>query len=163
VPDIFSSVVYFESPLGLIRISGNENAVCEVFFVDEKTVAENPNDIHLDCKSQLENYFSGTLQKFSVPVQPSGTRFQKQVWDSLTEIPYAKTATYGDISKTIQNEKSIRAVGAANGQNPIAIIIPCHRVIGADGSLTGYAGGLWRKQWLLEHEQKFGNGVQTLF
>jgi len=149
--------------VGIIRIRGNENAVTQIFFVEEKSEAENPNEILIDCKTQLENYFSGTLRNFSVKVQPDGTTFQQQVWNTLQQIPFGKTVSYGDVSKTIQNEKSIRAVGAANGQNPIAIILPCHRVIGADGSLTGYAGGLWRKQWLLEFEQRIGLGIQTLF
>jgi methylated-DNA-[protein]-cysteine S-methyltransferase len=163
VKDIFSATLYFDSPVGLIRIRGNANAVTQIFFVEEKTEAENPNDILIDCKTQLENYFNGTLRAFSVPVKTGGTTFQQQVWNALQQIPFAKTVSYGDISKAIQNEKSIRAVGTANGQNPIAVIIPCHRVIGADGSLTGYSGGLWRKQWLLEHEQRIANGVQKLF
>jgi len=163
VSDFFTSTAYLDSPVGIIRIRGNENAVTQIFFVEEKSEAENPNEILIDCKTQLENYFSGTLRNFSVKVQPDGTTFQQQVWNTLQQIPFGKTVSYGDVSKTIQNEKSIRAVGAANGQNPIAIILPCHRVIGADGSLTGYAGGLWRKQWLLEFEQRIGLGIQTLF
>jgi methylated-DNA-[protein]-cysteine S-methyltransferase len=163
MPGIFTSTAYLHSPVGLVRIRGNENAVTQIFFVEEKSEAENPNDILIDCKTQLENYFSGTLRNFTVKVQPNGTSFQQQVWSALQQIPFGKTVSYGDVSKTIGNEKSIRAVGTANGQNPIAVIIPCHRVIGADGSLTGYSGGLWRKQWLLEHEQRIANGVQKLF
>ena len=101
---------------------------------------------------QLEEYFAGRLQRFTIPLSLEGTAFQRSVWRALKAIPYGKTVSYGDISKKIGNPRASRAVGAANGQNPVSIIVPCHRVIGADRTLTGYAGGLQRKAWLLEHE-----------
>lgn len=111
---------------------------------------------------QLEAYFAGKLKEFDLPLQPAGTAFQQNVWDQLVQIPYAATITYLHMAKRLGNVKAIRAAASANGKNPLAIIIPCHRVIGTDGKLTGYAGGLHRKQWLLEHEAKFG-GSKPLF
>lgn len=111
---------------------------------------------------QLEAYFAGKLKEFDLPLQPAGTAFQQSVWDQLVQIPYAATITYLHMAKRLGNVKAIRAAASANGKNPLAIIIPCHRVIGTDGKLTGYAGGLHRKQWLLEHEAKFG-GSKLLF
>ena len=101
---------------------------------------------------QLQAYFAGNLQQFSLPLAAGGTAFQQQVWQALTTVPYGKTASYGDIAKAINNPKGVRAVGLANGKNPIGIIVPCHRVIGANGTLTGYAGGVDKKAWLLVHE-----------
>jgi methylated-DNA-[protein]-cysteine S-methyltransferase len=163
VKNDFPFHVYFESPIGLITLKGTSDAICQILFTEEKTESENPNNILTDCKLQLEKYFNGTLRQFSINVQPEGTTFQKQVWNALQQIPFGKIVSYAHISKAINNEKSIRAVGAANGQNPVAVIIPCHRVIGSDGTLTGYSGGLRRKQWLLEHEQRIASGVQKLF
>lgn len=111
---------------------------------------------------QLDAYFEGKLQQFDLPLHPAGTAFQQTVWNQLTQIPFAETITYLHMAKRLGNVKAIRAAASANGKNPLAIIIPCHRVVGADGKLTGYAGGLHRKQWLLEHEAKFG-GSKTLF
>lgn len=108
---------------------------------------------HLQQASmQLQQYFVGERQHFSLPLAPTGTRFQQQVWQALCAIPFAHSCSYGTIAHYLQNPKAVRAVGAANGRNPIAIVVPCHRVIGANGSLTGYAGGLQRKLWLLQHE-----------
>lgn len=112
---------------------------------------------------QLKDYFEGKLRSFNIPMSQIGTQFQKKVWDLLYAIPYGKTISYNDLAKQYGDIKAIRAVASANGRNNIAIIIPCHRVIGSDRSLTGYAGGLWRKKWLLEHEAKFHSGVQQLF
>ncbi len=111
---------------------------------------------------QLDDYFEGKLQQFDLLLRPAGTAFQQTVWNQLTQIPFAETITYLHMAKRLGNVKAIRAAASANGKNPLAIIIPCHRVVGADGKLTGYAGGLHRKQWLLEHEAKFG-GSKTLF
>jgi methylated-DNA-[protein]-cysteine S-methyltransferase len=104
---------------------------------------------------QLAEYFAGERTEFDVPLRPTGAPFQLQVWAALLKIPYGETASYGEIAREIGHPTAFRAVGAANGQNPIAIIVPCHRVIGADGALTGYGGKIWRKKWLLEHERQF--------
>jgi methylated-DNA-[protein]-cysteine S-methyltransferase len=112
---------------------------------------------------QLKAFFEGKLRTFTIPMNQNGTEFQKKVWDLLYTIPYGKTISYNELAKQYGDIKAIRAVAAANGRNNIAIIIPCHRVIGSDRSLTGYAGGLWRKKWLLDHEAKFYSGVQQLF
>ena len=101
---------------------------------------------------QLNEYFTGNRKTFNLKLNPQGTEFQKKVWEALQNVPYGKTITYLEQSKVLGNVKAIRAVAGANGKNPISIVIPCHRIIGSDGSLTGYAGGLWRKKWLLEHE-----------
>jgi methylated-DNA-[protein]-cysteine S-methyltransferase len=111
----------------------------------------------------LLRYFNGQLTKFDLPLQQEGTAFQQKVWSELQLINYGKTISYLELSKRIENVKAIRAVGTANGCNAISIIVPCHRVIGSNGDLTGYSGDLWRKKWLLDHEAKWANGVQTLF
>ena len=108
----------------------------------------------LEAKKQLDAYFAGTLQEFDLDLDLRGTEFQLRVWNQLLTIPFGHTVTYQEIASLINSPKSFRAIGHANGLNPVSIIVPCHRVIGSDGSLTGYAGGLWRKQWLLEHELK---------
>lgn len=154
---------YFESPLGLIEIKGDENAIHAVSFDREQNGADSTTDIIIECRKQLEEYFSGKRKKFDLKLNPVGTFFQSSVWNELLSISYAHTASYLDLAKKLGDEKSVRAVGAANGKNPIAIIIPCHRIVGSNNSLVGYAGGLWRKQWLLEHEAQFGLGVMKLF
>lgn len=155
---------YFESPLGLLEIKGDENAIHAVSFdIQPNGKKENTNGIIAECRKQLEEYFSGNRKKFDLKLNPVGTFFQASVWKELLEIPYANTASYMDLAKRIGDEKSVRAVGAANGKNPIAIIIPCHRIVGSNNKLVGYAGGLWRKQWLLEHEAQFGLGILKLF
>lgn len=155
---------YFESPLGLLEIKGDENAIHSVSFdMLPNGKEEISNGIIAECRKQLEEYFAGSRKKFDLKLNPVGTFFQSSVWNQLLEVPYANTASYLDLAKKIGDEKSVRAVGAANGKNPIAIIIPCHRIVGSNNSLVGYAGGLWRKQWLLEHEAQFGLGVLKLF
>ncbi len=101
----------------------------------------------------MDEYFNKKRKKFDLPLQPQGTNFQKAVWDALLEVPYGTTVSYFDIAKKVDNPKAVRAAGGANGKNPITIIIPCHRIIGSNGKLVGYGGGLWRKKWLLQHEQ----------
>jgi methylated-DNA-[protein]-cysteine S-methyltransferase len=108
-----------------------------------------------ECIAQLDEYFRGKRRKFSVNLDLQGTRFQKRVWQALLKIPFGRTASYREVAKAVGNSKAVRAVGNANRVNPVAIIIPCHRVIGSDGSLVGYGSGLWRKRWLLAHEQKY--------
>lgn len=145
--------VYINTPLGIAKLEGDELGLSNVTLLDSE---EKPTDIIPeeleDAVYQLNEYFEGKRTQFSLTLNPEGTEFQKKVWKALEEIPYGKTVSYLDLSKTLGDPKAIRAVAAANGKNPLWIILPCHRVIGSDGSLTGYAGGLHRKKWLLEHE-----------
>ena len=144
---------YCKTPIGTAKIIGNSDGILSISVVDEPVeISENPHSSLTECIQQINEYFEGTRTTFQLKLNPQGTEFQKRVWDELVQIPFAKTRTYLEQSKILGNAKAIRAVAAANGKNPIWIIIPCHRIIGSDGSLTGYAGGLWRKQWLLEHE-----------
>ncbi len=155
---------YFESPLGIIEIKGDENSIYSVSFDKSYgSFSEKIPDCITNCHKQLEEYFSGIRKQFDLRLNPVGTFFQSSVWNELLQIKYADKTSYLNIAKKIGDEKSVRAVGAANGRNPIAVIIPCHRVVGANNSLTGYAGGLWRKQWLLDHEARYGLGILKLF
>ena len=153
---------FINSPLGITKIEGDENGIASVTVLNskEKTTDIIP-EILQDCVFQLNEYFEGNRKEFSLKLNPQGTLFQKHVWEELQTIPYGKTVSYLELSKQLGDVKAIRAVANANGKNPLWIIIPCHRVIGSDGSLTGYAGGLHRKQWLLEHESPYKQ--QTLF
>jgi methylated-DNA-[protein]-cysteine S-methyltransferase len=156
--------LYCQSPLGIIEIKGTTDAVISTFFVKEGGASSQIiPDVLLQCQKELEEYFIGARKEFNVALAPAGTEFQKQVWDELLKIGYGNTTSYMAIAKKMNNPGAVRAVGLANGKNPIGIIIPCHRVIGGDGSLTGYAGGLWRKKWLLEHEGNTSGNVRTLF
>ncbi|WP_109302739.1 methylated-DNA--[protein]-cysteine S-methyltransferase [Aquimarina sp. AU474] len=145
---------YIETPLGIATISGNEEGITAVSVTKESP--NNPStdipDYLQDTVAQLQEYFEGKRTTFELKLNPSGTDFQKKVWQELLKIPFGKTLSYLDIAKRLGDPKTIRAAASANGKNPLWIIVPCHRVIGSDGSLTGYAGGLWRKKWLLEHE-----------
>lgn len=145
-------VGYYKSPIGWIKIIGDENYIYEVDFIDEKDDIENLTDVILFCIKELEEYFIGNLMNFTVPIKMVGTEFQKNVWDKLCTIEYGKTASYKDIAVKVGNPKASRAVGGANNKNSIGIIVPCHRVIGANKKLVGYAGGLDKKEWLLKHE-----------
>jgi methylated-DNA-[protein]-cysteine S-methyltransferase len=145
---------YYDSPVGIIEITGTEEGISSLIFVESKNDEEEYPDCIKNCLEQLDEYFEGKRKEFNVKLMVEGTEFQKSVWNKLRNIPYGKTASYKDIAQEIGNEKAVRAVGSTNGKNPISIIVPCHRVIGANGKLTGYAGGLWRKEWLLEHEAK---------
>lgn len=151
-----------KSPLGYTKIVGDEEGVSSVVVLnsEEKTTDIIPVELE-DCVIQLNEYFAGDRTLFDLKLNPEGTTFQKQVWDALQTIPYGKTLSYLELSKQLGDVKAIRAVANANGKNPLWIIVPCHRVIGSDGSLTGYAGGLHRKQWLLEHESPYKQ--QSLF
>ena len=142
---------YLSTPLGLLKITASQKGVRSVVFVEQASVSE-PNKLTDAVADQLTHYFEGSLTQFDLPLEPQGTTFQQQVWQQLNAIDYGKVCSYRDIATAISNPKSVRAVGAANGKNPISIIVPCHRVIGANGALTGYAGGLERKAWLLRHE-----------
>jgi len=149
---------YYKTPLGTAKIVGDENGIQSVSVLDEdfstaleETSMKTPDCLQ-ECVTQLDQYFSGKRIDFDLKLNPQGTDFQKKVWNELLNIPFNKTRTYLEQSKALGDVKAIRAVASANGKNPIWIIIPCHRVIGSDGSLTGYAGGIWRKKWLLAHE-----------
>jgi len=150
------------SPLGLTKITGDSDGISQVTVLnsEEKVTDIIPAELE-DCVIQLRDYFEGSRENFDLKLNPQGTDFQKRVWKQLQTIPYGKTISYLDLSKQLGDVKVIRAAASANGKNPLWIIVPCHRVIGSDGSLTGYAGGLHRKQWLLEHESPYKQ--QTLF
>lgn len=151
-----SAKYYYDSPIGILEISGTEEVITGVHFVDEKVDPEPAIPLPLkDCCRQLYEYFVGDRKEFALKLQLEGTSFQKRVWNQVMKIPYGKTKSYKDIAKAIRNEKAVRAVGSANGKNSFVIIVPCHRVIANDGTLGGYGGGLWRKEWLLEHEKKY--------
>lgn len=144
---------YIDSPLGPVQILANANGICAISFVTSR-LTEQPSAVTTLAAQQLSAYFAGTLAEFSLPLAVSGTDFQQQVWSALCAIPFGQTCSYADIARSINNVKAVRAVGAANGRNPVAIVVPCHRVIGTNGTLTGYAGGLDKKDWLLKHEQR---------
>lgn len=158
-------IAHFASPIGVLEIKATEEFVQSILFLDKAPVVilTDRNAIVHGCLQQLEAYFSGSRRIFDFPVQQSGTPFQQRVWQQLLSIPYGKTTSYLSLAKSLGDAKAIRAVGTANGRNNLSIVVPCHRVIGSNQSLTGYAGGLWRKQWLLEHEAKHANGVVQLF
>ncbi len=154
---------YYKSPIGTAKIVGNNNGIQSISVLDDETISSSAiiPDCLIECVSQLDEYFNGERKTFDLKLNPKGTEFQKKVWQELLNIPFNKTRTYLEQSKALGDVKAIRAVASANGKNPIWIVIPCHRVIGSDGSLTGYAGGIWRKKWLLQHENP--NKQQSLF
>ncbi|KGK32249.1 MULTISPECIES: methylated-DNA--[protein]-cysteine S-methyltransferase [Cellulophaga] len=147
---------YIKTPLGIAKLVGDEKGISEfiVLNADEPLTDVIPEALE-DAVYQVNEYFEGKREHFNLDLNPEGTDFQKRVWKGLQDIPFGKTTSYLELSKTLGDAKAIRAVANANGKNPLWIIVPCHRVIGSDGSLTGYAGGLHRKQWLLEHESPF--------
>lgn len=143
-------------PLGTVEITGIETAVRRVHLAGKKRAGDRfvaAGPVLLECARQLREYFLGERRCFDLPLDMKGTEFEKQVWQELLNVPYGKTASYKEIAGAVGRPAAARAVGAANGKNPIAVIVPCHRVIGHDGRLVGYGGGLWRKKWLLEHEK----------
>lgn len=159
---------YYNSPIGEIELAADgEGLLWAKFLETEKNKkakqAETESALFSKVKEQFTKYFNNELATFDLPLIIRGTDFQKEVWQKLTLIPYGKTISYLTLSKQIGDVKAIRAVASTNGKNRFAIIIPCHRVIGTDGSLTGYAGDLWRKKWLLEHESKNNNYQTNLF
>lgn len=156
------SECFINSPLGITKIVGDENGITSITVLDteEEITTVIPEELQ-DCVYQLNEYFEGARKQFNLKLNPTGTDFQKQIWQLLQRIPYGKTTSYLELSKIYGDVKAIRAVANANGKNPLWIIVPCHRVIGSDGSLTGYAGGLYRKKWLLDHESPIKQ--QTLF
>jgi len=165
-------VTYYKSPIGLLAVRGGERGVSAVTFVDalargakaargERTVRTGKEPLPAalaDCLTQLDEYFLGRRRTFSVKLDLGGTAFQNKVWRALRAVRFGKTASYKDIARNVGNPAATRAVGGANHRNPVSIIVPCHRIVGSDGRLTGYGGGLWRKDWLLRHE---GNDLST--
>ena len=154
---------YYNSPIGTLKIQCSDTDLKALLFGDNEE-APHP-DIHpllQACKVQLDEYFSGQRKQFQMPLKQDGTEFQNKVWNLLYQIPYGKTISYNELAKQYGDLKAIRAVASANGKNNLAIIVPCHRVIGSNHTLVGYAGGLWRKKWLLDHEAKYHLGVQKI-
>lgn len=168
-----TETAYYQSPVGILEIRSDGEAISAVLFVnswkgsklveDALCFTKPASSVLQTCFTQLDEYFAGTRTTFGFAVSQDGTAFQQSVWKELGHIPYGRTISYLELSKRLGNVKAIRAVGTANGSNSVSIVVPCHRVIGANGSLVGYGGDLWRKKWLLEHEAKYANGVQTLF
>ncbi len=170
-----NQTTYYKTPIGTAKIIGDEDGIQSISVLDDDISTEpvlsevERHDVTIqkipeclqNCVKQLNEYFNGTRKEFDLKLNPQGTAFQKKVWNELLEIPFGKSRTYLEQSKSFGDPKAIRAVASANGKNPIWIVVPCHRVIGTDGSLTGYAGGIWRKKWLLEHES--GVKQQSLF
>lgn len=143
---------YLQTPIGYTEFQGDENGLASVSVFDNKKPIGIIPEVLEDAIYQFKEYFEGSRKQFDLKLNPSGTDFQKKVWDALLEIPFGKTISYLELSKRLGDVKAIRAVASANGKNPLWIVVPCHRVIGTNGDLTGYAGGLHRKKWLLEHE-----------
>jgi len=152
--NLINYVTYFESPIGLIEIQSDEGEIIVLDFIKTRRYNEKLESILVETKIQLEDYFNGKRIHFNLPLKMSGTDFQKKVWETLVEIPYGKTSSYKDVAKAVGNDNASRAIGNANNKNKIAIIVPCHRVIGSNGKLVGYEGGLWRKKWLIDHENR---------
>jgi len=146
---------YYESPIGLIEIKAENEAIVSLDFIEKKEDDENICEVLKKCIIELDEYFKGKRKNFTVDINLKGTDFQLKAWKELLKIPFGETITYKEQARRIGNEKAVRAVGLANSKNKIAIIVPCHRVVGSDESLTGYAGGLWRKKWLIDHEKRF--------
>ncbi len=144
---------YYKSPIGLIEVTANSEGVTSIYFVNEANDSAS-NEFADEAIVQLDQYFTHRRKQFDLPLSVVGTSFQESVWNALRTIDYGKTCSYRDIATSLQNPNAVRAVGAANGRNPISIVVPCHRVIAADGSLSGYAGGTDRKAWLLAHERE---------
>ncbi|WP_392455437.1 methylated-DNA--[protein]-cysteine S-methyltransferase [Chryseomicrobium aureum] len=151
--------VDYLTPIGRLVITGDEEAVYSVLFEEGETLDYPVTDgLSTPLKTayeEIDAYFQGTGKAFTFKMAPqTGTPFQREVWESLKTIPYGETGSYLQIATTINRPKAVRAVGGANGRNPFTVVLPCHRIIGASGKMVGYTGGLWRKEWLLEHEQK---------
>lgn len=149
------------TPLGTARLQGGPNGVRSISISDREDVPESVSPVLEQACQQLREYFEGRRTGFELVLDPQGTEFQQTVWKALLEIPYGQTISYMDLAKRLGDPLAIRAVAAANGQNPLWVVVPCHRVVGSDGSLTGYAGGLHRKKWLLNHESP--HPQQSLF
>jgi methylated-DNA-[protein]-cysteine S-methyltransferase len=145
--------VYCDSPIGPMRVHTVAGAITAVEFVASPGTAQQPDAVAVEAARQLAQYFDGRRRKFDLPLAPQGTAFQRAVWQQLLAVPHGNVTTYGRIAAAIGRPRAARAVGLASGRNPITVLIPCHRVIGSNGRLTGYGSGLWRKEWLLKHER----------
>lgn len=155
-------VAYYKSPVGITRITAENGFITSISIRDEEIeVLPTDDPTLLLAIQQLDEYFAGTRKDFNLPIKQEGSDFQQSVWQQLLKIPYGKTISYGQQSKLMNNPLGIRAIASANGKNNLWVVVPCHRVIGSDGSLTGYAGGLWRKKWLLAHEASVAGVGQT--
>lgn len=149
------TIFFYDTPVGKLCIGEENGSITRVTWTQlPQSYIQEETELILRCKKQLEEYFAGKRKTFDLPLAPKGTDFQQRVWKALQEIPYGALRTYKDIAIAVDNPKGCQAVGGANGKNPIAILIPCHRVIGKDGSMTGYSGGLEKKEWLLELEKQ---------
>ena len=157
-----SFITYMTSPVGAICLRSTEEYIVSIKFVEQEGKEYDGAPLLLHCKNQLNEYFDGQRKEFDFPIRQAGSAFQQNVWEYLQHISFGKTMSYMQLAKQIGDVKAIRAIAAANGKNSLAIVVPCHRVIGSNGTLVGYAGGLWRKKWLLEHEAKLYSGVQQL-
>ena len=148
-------IFFYETPVGKLCIGEEDGVIVRTTWskIPTEYILEE-TELILQCKMQLDEYFRGERKTFDLPLAPKGTDFQKKVWNALQKIPYGETKTYGEIAAAVGNPKGARAVGMANNKNPIGIIIPCHRVVGANGKLVGYAGGMDKKEWLLQLERK---------
>jgi len=145
--------ITLQTPLGFVLIEGDLDGISKITITSEVEKISTAIPVHLEkAAQQIEEFFLGKRKQFDLKLNPKGTDFQKKVWNQLLQIPFGKTVSYQEITNQLGDPKAIRAVANANGKNPLWIVIPCHRVIGTDGSLIGYAGGLWRKKWLLAHE-----------
>lgn len=142
----------YQSPIGTLTLHANTEALTAIVFDELPVLQQDSTPILEETIAELKAYFVGKLKQFSVPLQPKGTAFQLKVWDALQQIAWGQVSSYSQLATQLGDIKAVRAVGTANGRNPIPIIIPCHRVIGSTGELVGYSGGLWRKEWLLQHE-----------
>jgi methylated-DNA-[protein]-cysteine S-methyltransferase len=158
---------YYQSPIGQLRISGTDSYISEIIFYDTANKSgghrKNLPPLAIQCIEQLIQYFQGERRQFDLPISQQGTPFQQEVWSELMQIPYGRTISYLDLARKLGDTKATRAVAAANGKNNVCIVVPCHRVIGSNGDLVGYSGGLKNKQALLALERKHAHGVQTLF
>ena len=152
---------YIKTPLGIAKIIGDKNGISVISVLSESEISAKIPENLQEAVLQIHDYFDGKRTDFNLKINPKGTDFQQKVWQELSHIPFGKTISYLDLAKKLGDPKVIRAAASANGKNPLWIVVPCHRVIGTDGSLTGYAGGLWRKKWLLEHENP--TNQQSLF
>ena len=160
---------YYQSPLGLLRVGGTDTYISEIIFVDRldeedyrgRDLGGPVTPVVIQCIEQLIQYFQGQRRVFDFPIYQEGSEFQERVWNELMAIPFGKTISYLELSRRLGDTRNIRAAAAANGKNNIVIVVPCHRVIGSDGSLTGFGAGIWRKKWLLEHEAKVKGIGQT--
>lgn len=153
----------YHSPIGLLQFESSNEIITAINFVDNEVNSPGfDQELRSKIITQMDAYFAGRMFVFDLPLEPAGTDFQKKVWRQLGIIPYGQTITYNELALQMGDKNLIRAVGGANSKNPLAIVVPCHRVIGANNKLVGYAGGLWRKKWLLQHEIAHNPGKTTL-